>query len=375
MNENITLRLENAIRNRNGTAVAKYFDVRYLTQNRGLCSDLSKSISSLNLSDLWENIFAGLVKIPELVTENERLEEYIKCTSYFIRDFADIPSELSIPCLIQVSKSFRYYATSVDYNESVNHMQKLLKLGLSIKAFVVQRSPLLAIVNDLMASYFMRNLFTQAENLLRSVDNNARHLDFSLFSRSEVTTYQFNKGKILAIKMELKEAKENLMNAFETCPFSEMENRRLILLYLIPVMFSLGEMPSTELLNKYNMDIYMELTNAFINGDLKLFNDSFDKHQFLFIKLGLFELICYSKKVIYYQLFRMVLAKWNNVKVPVTAFQNALKLFIPSMSLLETESILCSLIDKKLIKAYIYHKSHIVVFCKETPFLPINESV
>lgn len=374
MSANAIHNLEAALLSHSGGSVGKYFDVRFLRQNRSLCSELSKAVPSLRISELWSEIISDICAIGESDTPMSELEAYVRCSSVFIRDFAKIPTDLSIPCLVQVSKSFRYYAANVDYNESVNHMQKLLKLGLSIKAFSAESSPLLTIVNDLLAAYFMKNLFTQAENLLRSVDNDSRPLDYSQFPDNEVTTYKFNKGKILAIKMELREAKECLVGALDGCPFGETQNRRLILLYLIPVMLALGEVPSTEMLGKYNLDIYDELTKAFVNADLKLYNEGFDKYQFVFIKLGLFELICRLKNIIYYQLFKMVLGRWNDVKVPVAVFQGALKIFTPSVSLLETEAILCSLIDRKLIKAYIYHKAHVIVFSKDTPFLPINES-
>ena len=48
--------------------------------------------------------------------------------------------------------------------------------------------------------------------------------------------------------MDLRKAEESLSFAFSQCPFSFPRNKRLILMYLVPVKMFLGHMPTMQLL-------------------------------------------------------------------------------------------------------------------------------
>ncbi|KAH0791298.1 PCI domain containing protein [Histomonas meleagridis] len=363
-----------AIRNKDGGIIATCFCIQHLRQFQNSYQALIGNNIITGLGGVWADALTELFQAAQAETEAECFEQYLQSISLIIREFSTIPPHLSVPCIISIAKSLRYFATNVDYNESVSQMQKLLKLALSIKTFKPGQSPLLAIVNELMAVYFMRNLYTHAEKLLTSVDNDTHPIQYNLFSKSDVSCFRFYKGRISAIKGELKEARDNLTDALLKCPLDLYQNRRLILLYLIPVQLPLGELPNIRdgFLTKYDLQIFDDFVIAIENGDLKLFDDAFERNQILFIKLGLFELMCKSRNVVYYQIFRMAHAQWNSEKVPVSVFQQSLSIFHP-YTIMETESILCLLIEEKKVKAYIHYGLHIVVFSKEKAFVPLSE--
>jgi hypothetical protein len=52
------------------------------------------------------------------------------------------------------------------------------------------------------------------------------------------------------------------MFAFDNCPSDFVRNKRLILMYLIPVKMFLGHMPTQELLIHYNLQQFAEVVSS-----------------------------------------------------------------------------------------------------------------
>jgi hypothetical protein len=62
--------------------------------------------------------------------------------------------------------------------------------------------------------------------------------------------------------MDLQQSEESLMFAFNNCPVSFVKNKRLILMYLIPVKMFLGHMPTQELLKNYNLEQFSDVVSS-----------------------------------------------------------------------------------------------------------------
>lgn len=375
MRSDVAKRLVKAIREKDGALVAKFFDVQHLEKNKDLCDKLVVANADQDLGqDLWMEAFSFLLRVPLQTSEMDKFNIYNEASAPLIRNFKDISPVLVVPCIKSIARSLRYFAVNADYNESVNQMQKLLRLAQSQRT--ANESALLSVVNELMAVYFLRNNVKQAQILLKSVEKESQ-IDFSLFPVAEVVCFHFNKGRIYAIHSDVRLALENLTLALNKCPMRESHNRRLILAYLIPVQLCCGVLPSAEqgLLGKYQLEVFADFAKAIADANLALFDSALQTNQLLFVKLGLYQLMIVARRVVLYRVIQMVHHCYGDFKIPISAFQSALSKFEP-YTVDETESIIAVLIENKMIKAYIHHGLHIVVFAnKQDPFIPIGPEI
>lgn len=112
--------------------------------------------------------------------------------------------------------------------------------------------------------------------LVRSIENSG-DLD-EYFSEADKITYNYFVGRkaifdndlplgLLFLLNSSSNQAPNLANkslsfAFELCPPVFTKNKRLILIYLIPVKMFLGHLPTQTLLDKYDLTCFHELVLA-----------------------------------------------------------------------------------------------------------------
>ena len=72
----------------------------------------------------------------------------------------------------------------------------------------------------------------------------------------------YYRGKLSLFRNDLLNAREQLRIAFSMCHNDYMKNKKKILKYLIPVEMNLYVMPTRKLLQKYQLDEYIELSEA-----------------------------------------------------------------------------------------------------------------
>ncbi|KAL5112189.1 PCI domain-containing protein 2 [Taenia crassiceps] len=129
---------------------------------------------------------------------------------------------------------------------------------------------------------------------------------------------------------DLKMANSCLTFAFERCLASNKGNKRLILIYLIPVRMLLGILPYNALLQKYKLEEFEGIASA-----VKIFSAGILKTHLL----------------------------------PVPAFTEALKkMGVDDIDADETECILANLVYEGKIKGYLAHQQQKLVVSKIQPF-------
>lgn len=378
--------LKKAINKERGDTISKFFDISFLKKKKEQCQQLvNENISKALGHDLWMEAFSYLFRVPLCDSEIEAFELYNQAANPLIRDFKSLVSNLGVPCIKSIARSYRFYATNADYNESVNQMQKLLRLALSTNSNSFGGSSLLTVVNELMAVYFQRNNINQAKKILTTVENK---INLNNFSPSEICTYYFYRGRVNAISLNIEEAHDDLLKAYKTCPHRLWQNRRLILVYLIPIQFFYGELPTTKngLIEYYKLGIFTNFANAIVLGRIRSFDRSLKENQIIFIKLGIYQLISSARKLVYYQILKCVYEQFGSNKMPVQVFHEALLIKDNfnedddsdsededdfEYTIDEAESIVAMLIEMKLVKAYLHHGLHFIVF-GENPFQPIQ---
>ena len=83
-----------------------------------------------------------------------------------------------------------------------------------------------------------------------------------------------------------------MLESLRVLPASGARNRRLVMMYLVPLSMLLGQMPRAETLAAYQLDdVYGGIVQALRLGDLRLFEASLQHHRPLFLKTGVYLLI------------------------------------------------------------------------------------
>jgi hypothetical protein len=367
-------RFKQAIDRGDGGMISLFFDINHLMAHRDACEQLVlDKVDEFLMPGVWTECLASLFQAPLKDKIGESFQAYIEAASVVIRQFASLAPTVFIPCIRPISRSLRYFASIADYNECVNQLQKLLK---AVKAVQEPRddSSLLAVANALMATYFLRNNFKQAENLLKTVatDVNGR-LTWKSFKPHEIATFRFNEGRTYAVKGEIAKAYDSLSFAWSRCPLDAIQNRRLILVYLVPVQLCRGYLPERErrLLPKYGLELYEDLANAVVEGNIAKYDAALEANQLVFIKLGLYELLSKARLIVFLQVVKLVHRAYDSAKVPISAVERALNLF-EEFTFEDTVAVLSSLLDLKLIRAYFHMGVGLIVFKQQDAFPPID---
>merc|ERR1711872_1029539 len=208
--------------------------------------------------------------------------------------------------------------------------------------------------------------------LIRAVESSALK---DRFSKSQLVTYRYYVGRKYMFDNNFKEAEEYLRYAFEKCDRESKVNKRLILIYLVPVKMLLGQMPKESLLRKYDLGQFCGVMAAVKEGHLHNLNMVLEEHEKIFIKWGIFLILEKLKIITYRNLFKKVTLLMGNHQIPLEAFTTALKLMgEQDVDNDETACIIANLIYEAKIKGYISHQHQKVVVSKKDAFPPLTSA-
>uniref|UniRef100_A0A452DKE2 PCI domain-containing protein 2 n=1 Tax=Capra hircus TaxID=9925 RepID=A0A452DKE2_CAPHI len=238
---------------------------------------------------------------------------------------------------------------------------------------------MLFLVNQLFKIYFKINKLHLCKPLIRAIDSSNLRDGYSTAQR---VTYRYYVGRKAMFDSDFKQAEEYLSFAFEHCHRSSQKNKRMVLIYLLPVKMLLGHMPTIELLKKYHLMQFAEVTRAVSEGNLLLLNEALAAHETFFIRCGIFLILEKLKIITYRNLFKKVnslscassrylLLKTHQLSLD--AFLVALKFMqVEGVDIAEVQCILANLIYMGHIKGYISHQHQKLVVSKQNPFPPLS---
>lgn len=225
---------------------------------------------------------------------------------------------------------------------------------------------MLALVNHLFKIYFKTNRIHLCKPLIRAIDSLTIKDQFEISNR---VTYRYYVGRKAMFDNDLKLAEEYLSFVFQHCHQSSIKNKRLVLIYLVPVKMLAGRLPPEELLTKYNLVQYVNIVRAVRTGNLLLLNEMLEKHEAFFITYGVFLILEKLKLITYRNLFKKVYILLKTHLIPLPAFVTALQfLQIGDMDVIEVQCIVANLIFEGYIKGYISHQHQKLVVSKQNPF-------
>ncbi|KFP02806.1 PCI domain-containing protein 2 [Calypte anna] len=229
---------------------------------------------------------------------------------------------------------------------------------------------MLFLVNQLFKIYFKINKLHLCKPLIRAIDSSNLKDEYSMAQR---VTYRYYVGRKAMFDSDFKQAEEYLSFAFEHCHRSSQKNKRMILIYLLPVKMLLGHMPTIQLLKKYDLMQFAEVTKSVSEGNLLLLNDALTKHETFFIRCGIFLILEKLKIITYRNLFKKVYLLLKTHQLSLDAFLHALKFMqVDDVDIDEVQCILANLIYMGHIKGYISHQHQKLVVSKQNPFPPLS---
>lgn len=234
-----------------------------------------------------------------------------------------------------------------------------------------KRHGMLHLVNQMFKVYFRINKLHLCKPLIRAIESLSFKDNFPL---AQQITYKYFVGRKAMFDSDYKAADEYLSFAFQHCSPRFKKNKRLILIYLVPVKMLLGFMPSKEVLKKYDVFQFYELTCALKQGNVRKFDDIIQKHESFFIESGIYLIVEKLKILAYRNLFKKVYMILQTHQIDLQNFLTALQ-FVgeEDITMEETHCIVANLIFEGRIRGYIsYQHNKLVVSKASNPFPAVN---
>ncbi|XP_021095071.1 PCI domain-containing protein 2 isoform X3 [Heterocephalus glaber] len=250
---------------------------------------------------------------------------------------------------------------------------------------------MLFLVNQLFKIYFKINKLHLCKPLIRAIDSSNLKDDYSTAQR---VTYKYYVGRKAMFDSDFKQAlpplqpeeqedDPHLPAAREDAPGERLvllcssvttRKARVLGLRLDSVQNGeRGHMPTVELLRKYHLMQFAEVTRAVSEGNLLLLHEALARHETFFIRCGIFLILEKLKIITYRNLFKKVYLLLRTHQLSLDAFLVALKfMHVEDVDLDEVQCILANLIYMGHIKGYISHQHQKLVVSKQNPFPPLS---
>jgi 5-methylcytosine-specific restriction endonuclease McrA len=299
------------------------------------------------------------------------------------------PGNILVPLVHTCCRSTHHIAVQADHiqaltskrndharlQSAVTLLQESFSKTLNDRSELVPGAPLsvdgskkvgvLYIVNQLFAMYFRLNTLRLCKNLLRPVESRNLHKTGNM---GDMVTYRYFVGRLNMFEDSYELAEENLSFALQHCHKDAVGNKKRILNYLIPVKLMRGRLPSTKILEKYNLVEYIPFVIAIRRGDLRTFHKTLQENQDEFIRRGTYLLLEKCKTVCHRNLFKRIHLIMDIHQIPLDNVVKTIRWMGMDMDLDEVECVLANLIFRGIIKGYISHSKRILVLSKRDPF-------
>ncbi|XP_068148750.1 PCI domain-containing protein 2 homolog [Drosophila tropicalis] len=232
-----------------------------------------------------------------------------------------------------------------------------------------KRQGMMNLVNQLFKIYFRINKLHLCKPLIRAIENCALKDTFPL---PEQITYKYFVGRRAMFDSNYRQAVDDLAYAFSHCPERFTSNKRLILIYLVPVKMLLGYLPRKSLLQRYDLLLFHDLALALKAGNVNKFDEIVREQELVLIRSGIYLLVEKLKFIVYRNLFKKVFVIRQTHQLDMDDFLTALRFVgVTDISLDETHCIVANLIYEGKIKGYMSHVHNKLVVSKQNPFPPL----
>lgn len=323
------------------------------------------------------------------IRHNEWIDacEHITAALAAYIDIVSSQDAWTVPLLHQLCEDLRLIARAADIQMEENRRKgtKLESAEPILKrAFTVvnndrrvvgddsRRIGVLGIMNQLLMVYFTINNLGLCNHVIKTATQ-PNFPPFDVFPLSNRITYKFYEGRYKLYEDKFAESVSSFQYALARVPPKSMENRRRILLYLIPAQILTGRLPSKHTLDHFNMIWYQDIVEAIRTGNIGQFEAALARHGEFFIQSALYLAVERMKSFVFRALVRKVATITDQNKIALVDIITAWEVCGVESDLNIVECVLASLIHKGFIRGYISHKIGYLVLSKKSPFPPIQE--
>uniref|UniRef100_A0A5K3EQ90 CSN12-like protein n=2 Tax=Mesocestoides corti TaxID=53468 RepID=A0A5K3EQ90_MESCO len=340
----------------------------------------------------WDEIFSAHLRCLWAIASNN-FEEACACQLVLVKALTKVFSEVKeenwmLPVVIVVAVDLRRFAYALDISNKRkdesnstygSHLEriaqaimKLFQICAADSRTAIEDSKkrgMMGLANQLFKIYFQINKLNLCKPIIRAIENMNMDAYFSLAQR---ITFNYYVGRKAMFDGDFKMANTCLTFAFERCLASHHTNKRLILIYLIPVRMLLGIFPRNSLLQKYKLQELEGIANAARTGNVQKLGEELQRYEGFFISCGIYLILEKLKMLTYRNLFKKVAGLLKTHLQPIPAFTDILKVMgVEDIDTDETECILANLIYEGKIKGYLAHQQQKLVVSKVQAFPPL----
>ena len=219
----------------------------------------------------------------------------------------------------------------------------------------------------------------QMERTIKAAISSASGQGLAEYPVSYKVTLCYYLGRATLYDERLAEAEQMLSLAFQMCSRAFISHKRAILRYLVPVKMLLGQLPADELLQQYQLQLYLPIKEALYTGNVGLLQRSLDEHRLRMVQQGTFLIVEKLLWACYRRLIKRVHAHHAQVQpdkphqLPLGVVLGVLQAQGVSTDMEQLECMLSNLIVRGYVKGYISHASKVMVVAKEGAYPPPSE--
>lgn len=271
--------------------------------------------------------------------------------------------------------------------EAASHLMNLFRVCANdsrTSIEVSKRKGMMNIINQLFKIYFKINKLNLYKPLVRALEN--ANID-EHFTLAERVTYSYFTGMKSLYDSDYRKADRLLSFAFEKCLPKMEKNRRIILIFLIPVkMLYSGCLPTKTILQQYNLLQFEDLCASIKEGNLYEFDQAIEKNSEFFYYYGIYFTLEKLKVLVYRNIFKKVAKIVQNHQIPLNHFVDAINYYQSNrnrieladddkMTMEEVHCLLANLIADNKLKGYISLQHQKLVISKQNPFPKLSPDV
>lgn len=384
--------LLSSINNRNGRNLSHYLmcsDSHVYNQRLAVANP--ENLVNSYLSPPWDEAVSAHLRCIWAM-RNGDFEEAYACQIIMVKTVAKALTEIKddnwiLPVVLIAAIDLRRFAHGLDLKllsksdgagrgHQNKHMESAAQLILRLFQICAsdtrtqiedsKKLGMMGLANQLFKIYFQINKLNLCKSMIRAIDNLSIIDRFSLAHR---VTYCYYVGRKAMFDGDFVSADKSLSFAFERCIGTKWNNKRYVLIYLIPVKMLLGILPKESLLRKYNLTQFLEIAEAVKAGNLRKMNAALAEYETFFLTCGVYLILEKLKLIVYRNLFKRIYYIMKTHLLPIEVFTSALKLMgVEDIDHDETECILANLIHEGKIKGYLAHQQQKLVVSKLQAF-------
>lgn len=408
----------------------------YFSNKQSLRADLQFSLfkaQGLKLpkqeQNVWVDIFLSFWKVVgELVKFDESpdraswvntFDAWKELSNTLMRGYSSgVLHAWTVPCLYVVGKYLRAFAIRADMeltsesfgnrfqddvlddfakNEKLEDAARIINrmftLCLSDRAPIEESRKwgVYNMTNLLFKTYFRLNSVGLSRNVLNAIEASSADMPpMEAFPKAHIVTFKYYVGVIHFLDENYREAEKHLTYALEMCHRAAVQNRELILTYLVPChIVTAHTLPSKAFLSSLPRleKLFRPLCECIKKGDLVGFDAAMLAGEDEFVKRRIYLPLERGRDLALRNLFRKVFIAGGfdesndgqppirRTRVPVREFAAALRIGTHAegnsrVDMDEVECLLSNLIYKGLIKGYISRERGMVVLSKNGTAFP-----